>query len=332
MVGPWSVVYAARIYVAVCGQLLATTCRRPDLRRLAIECHPSSPRKKRRLMSSILILNAGANYRAAYRTHDAKYYDLPIQELVGRRLDRFSVIVVPAWSDQSLLARFAPHLTRFISRGGVLTAFGCHGMRWFDFLDWNDGMNQSVNLTQDGHSAGMFDQVDLGYARWHPSFVAHGFFTLKNQRTTVFAVDEHKRPIAVAVEHGDGVGFFTTLDPDFHFVTGSFIAKDAEQRKTAAAALLRGVMKWAVEEFEARHTRWRRIRRRVHGALSYPSLLNLAYPSLFMIIVIATSVVLVKDVSARSPVVILSTLLGAAGLLVTIAQMIRRRQMKTNSE
>lgn len=283
-------------------------------------------------MNSVLIVNAGANYRAAYRTLDAKYYDWPIQELAWRGLDRFSVIVVPAWSDQSLLVQFAPHLTRFIFRGGTLAVFGCHSMRWFDYLEWNDGTNQAMNVTAEGQAAGMFDQVNLEFARWHPGFVAHGFFTPKNARTTVFAVDDRNRPIAVTVEHGRGVAFFTTLDPDFHFVTGSFIAEHAEHRKAAASNLLRGVITWAVSAFEARHTRWHRLRRSVRGALSFPTLLNLAYPSLFVVIVLATSVVLIKDPSARSPIVVLSTILGAIGLLVTIAQLIRRRQMKANTE
>lgn len=286
------------------------------------------PESKMKIKDTILILNAGANLQKAYFTQDVAYRELPIREIAWRNLDKFSVIVIPAWSDQNLLVKNQRQLTNFIKRGGVLIQFGCHSMRWFSFLAWNIGENDKIIPTEDGLKAGVFDKIDYDYLRWHTEFVCHGYFFTKHERTKILATDENERPILVTVEHGEGVALFTTLDPDFHVINGTFLSKDSDKRIAEAFRLLSSIMKWSVETFNEKHSNWRQIWRRIRGIMSFTTLAWVAYPLLFVTIALSTAYVLIIDDSAQKPANILSTVSGIVGLLITIAQYIRERRSR----
>lgn len=199
---------------------------------------------------SILILNAGANLRRAYYTNHACYTELPIREIMWRNLDRYDLVIVPSWSDQELLYDFRHKLEMFIENGGVLLQFGCHSLRWFPFLDWEDGFNSEINVTKEGRVSNILSGLNFDLLRWHPEFVAHGSFKIKDKTNTKsLAVDEESKPIIVEVKHGKGMALFSTIDPDFHYITGSFIKDQAEKRKSEALHFLSGTITWGLNKF-----------------------------------------------------------------------------------
>jgi hypothetical protein len=282
-----------------------------------------------KIKDSILILNAGANFRSAYYTQDAIYSELPVSEITWQNLDRFSVIVIPAWSDQILLVKYQQQLIRFIKRGGILVQFGCHSMQWFPFLEWRIGENDRIVPTCEGcEAADILEGLDHNYLRWHTEFVSHGHFIVKHERTQVLANDENNNPILVKVEHGEGVALFTTLDPDFHVVHGTFMKNEADKRIAEAFRLLGSIMKWSVKIFNEKHSNWQQVWRRFRGLATFTTLVQVAYPFLFVFIVLSTVYSLIRDPSARQPIVMLSTVSGTVGLLMTIAQYVREKRIR----
>ncbi len=279
------------------------------------------------MKTSVLILNAGANLRNAYYTGgEAVYFELPVRELAWRDLRRYDVLVIPAWSDQDLLSEHAEKLTHFIYRGGVLLQFGCHSVRWFKFLDWVLEANPSVAPTAAG--ASLFSNVDFTFLQWHTEFVAHGYFLAKHRDAKVLAVDGANHPVAVAVKHGSGIALFMTLDPDFHFVTGSFVCKDSDKRRTQAMVLLQGAMRWAMDEFSSRHSYTAKFIRRLRGVISFVNLAPVLNLALFLVLGALTFLAIYTDNAARSsPTTIWSTIASVAGLLVSLGQLVRRRRV-----
>lgn len=204
---------------------------------------------------NLLILNAGANLRKAYYIHsNVAYFELPIRELYWRDLRRYDLIIIPAWSDQDLLLEHSEQLTRFIECGGVLLQFGCHSIKWFKFVDWIDHANKEARKTK--NTVSFFDNIEFNYLQWHTEFIAHGYLRSRPENSKVLAEDGDDNPIALSIEHGKGIAYFTTLDPDFHYITGSFIQENKKERINQANTLLKNSIELALQEFTNRHRSW----------------------------------------------------------------------------
>lgn len=283
------------------------------------------------MKQSILILNAGANLRRAYYTnaHDVYYIELPIREIMWRNLDRYDLVIIPSWSDQELLYDFRHKLESFIDNGGVLLQFGCHSLRWFPFLDWEDGCNNEIQITNNGITSGIFAGLNFDLLRWHPEFVSHGSFKIKDkQNTKALAVDEEGKPIIVEVQRGKGKALFCTLDPDFHYVTGSFLKDQAQERISEGLSLLSGFMTWALSNFLGLHGPIRIRLRRIKGYIGFVALYRLALPALFFLTLGGTALAFILDPAARQPGTLASLVFSALGFTLTIAQELRERRMR----
>lgn len=230
-----------------------------------------------KLQTSIAVIHSGNQVRAFTRIRSDLTY-LYVSHLSYISLRKYSVVIVPTFTDQIALAACSSKLQAYVKSGGVLLLLGARESvkPWIPFCAWDEGEREELKIDlpvpcEESRIifAGLNMSGDLGL---HPPRLndAHGYLedgslrgsvlakSLLNARATSVGTQRVTRCLMMTVKAGRGALLATTLDPDFH-TSPQIDPQGARTSRSILVAnlLIRNLLDWADRESEKipRHTR-----------------------------------------------------------------------------
>lgn len=154
---------------------------------------------------------------------------VPICKVKSLNLMYYDILFIPSFSNQDILSNISERLKIFLRYGGIIIALGAlqDKTQWMPYCTYNLPFLKEIefkNIDQ-RQSKIVFDKLSLNQNdfRFHDVFMTHGFFKCNEDICfpLITGTDEQSLVMAILEPKGAaGKVLFTTLDPDFHAISG----------------------------------------------------------------------------------------------------------------
>jgi hypothetical protein len=224
----------------------------------------------------VLLVSSGQRPDRPFRNVPGfRIESIRVGELLHHNLYGYTAVIVGSWTSDFDLAKCTRKLIDYVNGGGILVCLGClaYEAQWVPFCDWNKG--EPAKATWDTASQDaerLFLNINPNLLKFH-EFWGHGTLNPPPDATVLALGGD--QPMMCIVDKGvKGAALLTTIDPDFHALTGlRTIDKTLEEeKKEAARRLIHNILNWCGWKYEQCHSKYSRFWRRCIGMFSLSTL------------------------------------------------------------
>jgi len=208
-------------------------------------------------VSRILYLECGRASDKAFLRLNESLEMIPEFKFSSTNLLRFDVLIIPSYSNQDFLKKQWNRIDQFVSLGGTVILLGAvqDKTEWFPKVLWHKERLDSVIVRNqdDPDTRAILGSLvsSQDKLRFHDTFVSHGFLTTDWDCAKPILTGDNPNHLVISLiefKKKDGAILATTLDPDFHSISG--YTKNNQKENENAWLLLKNLVSWAKSRAE----------------------------------------------------------------------------------